>query len=119
MPDLQISYRVLAHLLLGIVRIFSKKVEYLYCDCNEALACVRNSFTSAHDTVTRGTVFKSRRRRSVDAKAHRPDKPLSSPQNSVIAESVETMRAPYHHVNISIPERLELDSFDLGVPGDE
>ncbi|KAK7338326.1 hypothetical protein VNO77_18932 [Canavalia gladiata] len=31
------SYRVLAYLLLGVVRIYSKKVEYLFHDCNEVL----------------------------------------------------------------------------------
>ena len=31
------TYRVLAALLLGLVRIYSKKVEYLGHDCNELL----------------------------------------------------------------------------------
>ncbi|KAK8642944.1 hypothetical protein V6N13_012268 [Hibiscus sabdariffa] len=32
-----LAYRVLAHLLLGVVRIYSKKVEYLFDDCQEVL----------------------------------------------------------------------------------
>ncbi|KAH0984590.1 hypothetical protein GBA52_011767 [Prunus armeniaca] len=32
-----VAYRVLAYLLLGVVRIYSKKVEYLFNDCNEVL----------------------------------------------------------------------------------
>ncbi|KAL4192896.1 hypothetical protein AMTRI_Chr06g196590 [Amborella trichopoda] len=32
------------HLLLGVVRIYSKKVEYLYHDCHEALNKLKDSF---------------------------------------------------------------------------
>ncbi|KAH1065097.1 hypothetical protein J1N35_030084 [Gossypium stocksii] len=32
-----LAYRVLAYLLLGVVRIYSKKVEYLFDDCQEVL----------------------------------------------------------------------------------
>ncbi|GMI90766.1 hypothetical protein HRI_002745900 [Hibiscus trionum] len=32
-----LAYRVLAHLLFGVVRIYSKKVEYLFDDCQEVL----------------------------------------------------------------------------------
>ncbi|XP_062105500.1 sister chromatid cohesion 1 protein 2-like [Humulus lupulus] len=32
-----VTYRVLGYLLLGIVRIYSKKVEYLFDDCQEVL----------------------------------------------------------------------------------
>ncbi|TYI83059.1 hypothetical protein E1A91_D05G264900v1 [Gossypium mustelinum] len=32
-----VAYRVLAYLLLGVVRIYSKKVEYLFDDCQEVL----------------------------------------------------------------------------------
>ncbi|KAF7801673.1 sister chromatid cohesion 1 protein 2 [Senna tora] len=36
------SYRVLAYLLLGVVRIYSKKVEYLSHDCDEVLIKIKN-----------------------------------------------------------------------------
>ncbi|KAM3253354.1 sister chromatid cohesion 1 protein 2 [Capsicum annuum] len=32
-----VTYRILGHLLLGVVRIYSKKVEYLFHDCNHVL----------------------------------------------------------------------------------
>ncbi|XP_015063990.1 sister chromatid cohesion 1 protein 2 isoform X3 [Solanum pennellii] len=32
-----VTYRILGHLLLGVVRIYSKKVEYLFKDCNNVL----------------------------------------------------------------------------------
>lgn len=32
-----VTHRILAFLLLGVVRIYSKKVEYLFDDCHEVL----------------------------------------------------------------------------------
>lgn len=36
-----LAYRVLAYLLLGVVRIYSKKVDFLFHDCNRALVGVK------------------------------------------------------------------------------
>ncbi|KAI4348288.1 hypothetical protein L6164_009024 [Bauhinia variegata] len=36
-----VTYRILAYLLLGVVRIYSKKVEYLFDDCNEVLSAIK------------------------------------------------------------------------------
>ncbi|KAI4350539.1 hypothetical protein L6164_004986 [Bauhinia variegata] len=36
-----VTYRVLAYLLLGVVRIYSKKVEYLFDDCNEVFSAIK------------------------------------------------------------------------------
>ncbi|CAL9100003.1 unnamed protein product [Musa textilis] len=115
-PEIQISYRVLAQLLLGIVRIFSKKVDYLYHDCNMALICIRKSFAPVKLTVTKGTNTRARHH-LIDA-GHEPDHDISSSKEPIFAEPVETMRASYHHITISVPERLALDSFDLDVPDD-
>ncbi|KAJ8479153.1 hypothetical protein OPV22_022880 [Ensete ventricosum] len=115
-PEIQISYRVLAQLLLGIVRIFSKKVDYLYHDCNVALICIRKSFAPVKLTVTKGANTETRHH-LIEAE-HEPDHDISSSKEPVFAEPVETMRAPYHHITISVPERLALDSFDLDVPDD-
>ncbi|XP_058102255.1 sister chromatid cohesion 1 protein 2-like isoform X2 [Magnolia sinica] len=41
-----LAFRVLGFLLIGVVRIYSKKVEYLYHDCNEALIRIRDPFIS-------------------------------------------------------------------------
>ncbi|KAK1359404.1 hypothetical protein POM88_043878 [Heracleum sosnowskyi] len=41
-----VTYRILAYLLLGVVRIYSKKVEYLFRDCNNVLSEVRHFVTS-------------------------------------------------------------------------
>ncbi|KAF5195238.1 Sister chromatid cohesion 1 protein [Thalictrum thalictroides] len=73
-----VTYRVLGYLLLGVVRIYSKKVEYLYDDCNEALKNIKSSV------------------------------PLK--------KSKEGMWARYS--SITLPERFELDSFDLEISED-
>ncbi|XP_043704361.1 sister chromatid cohesion 1 protein 2-like isoform X2 [Telopea speciosissima] len=39
--EVTITYRVLGYLLLGVVRIYSKKVDYLYHDCNEILVKIK------------------------------------------------------------------------------
>lgn len=44
--EVPIAFRVLGHLLIGAVRIYAKKVEYLYHDYNEALIRIRDLFTS-------------------------------------------------------------------------
>ncbi|KAK4603355.1 hypothetical protein RGQ29_012054 [Quercus rubra] len=73
-----VTYRVLAYLLLGVVRIYSKKVEYLFDDCHKVLIKI-NDFV-------------------VSTKAN---------------EHVENFCAPYF--SITLPERFELDAFDLEI----
>ncbi|KAG6659686.1 sister chromatid cohesion 1 protein 2 isoform X1 [Carya illinoinensis] len=76
-----VAYRVLAYLLLGVVRIYSKKVEYLFDDCHRVLIKINDFVLSTKD------------------RAH-----------------VETLSAPYS--SITLPERFELDAFDLGILDD-
>ncbi|XP_077227592.1 sister chromatid cohesion 1 protein 3-like [Tasmannia lanceolata] len=45
-PEVPIALRLTAYLLLGVVRIYSKKVDYLYHDCNMFLTQMRTIFTS-------------------------------------------------------------------------
>ena len=72
------SYRVLSYLLLGVIRIYSKKVEYLYDDCNEVLIKIKKF-----------TVHTEK----------------SAPK--------ETLR-----MSITVPDRFELDAFDLEIVED-
>ncbi|XP_071734712.1 sister chromatid cohesion 1 protein 4-like [Rutidosis leptorrhynchoides] len=46
-PEMPIALRLSSHLLLGVVRIYSKKVNYLFDDCSEALTKVKQAFRSA------------------------------------------------------------------------
>lgn len=70
-----VSYRVLGYLLLGIVRIYSRKVEYALDDCKEMLINVNKFVDNREDFA-----------------------------------DVETLR-----MCVSIPERLQLDAFELDV----
>ncbi|KAE8733385.1 Sister chromatid cohesion 1 protein 4, putative isoform 2 [Hibiscus syriacus] len=45
-PDVPIALRLSSHLLLGVVRIYSKKVNYLFDDCSEALLKIKQAFRS-------------------------------------------------------------------------
>ncbi|XP_076918774.1 sister chromatid cohesion 1 protein 4-like isoform X2 [Bidens hawaiensis] len=45
-PEMPIALRLSSHLLLGVVRIYSKKVNYLFDDCSEALLKVKQAFQS-------------------------------------------------------------------------
>ncbi|XP_076892402.1 sister chromatid cohesion 1 protein 4-like isoform X2 [Bidens hawaiensis] len=45
-PEMPIALRLSSHLLLGVVRIYSKKVNYLFDDCSEALLKVKQAFRS-------------------------------------------------------------------------
>ncbi|XP_065871341.1 sister chromatid cohesion 1 protein 3 isoform X2 [Euphorbia lathyris] len=45
-PEVPIALRMSGHLLVGVVRIYSKKVDYLYHDCNVALVAVKKAFDS-------------------------------------------------------------------------
>ncbi|PRQ54495.1 putative rad21/Rec8-like protein [Rosa chinensis] len=45
-PEVPIALRMSGHLLLGVVRIYSKKVEYLHQDCNVVLNGLKKAFAS-------------------------------------------------------------------------
>ncbi|KAJ4834302.1 hypothetical protein Tsubulata_034315 [Turnera subulata] len=78
--DDAVAYRILGYLLLGIVRIYSKKVEYMFDDCNRALRGIKEF------VLSRGV-------------------------------ELEPLRAPYF--SITLPERFELDAFELDILEDE
>lgn len=44
--EVPIALRLLGYLLIGVVRIYAKKVAYVYHGCNEALLGIRNSCVS-------------------------------------------------------------------------
>lgn len=45
-PEVPIALRMSGHLLLGVVRIYSKQVDYLYEDCNEIRITINRVFTA-------------------------------------------------------------------------
>ncbi|KAJ8899220.1 hypothetical protein K2173_012396 [Erythroxylum novogranatense] len=50
-PEVPIALRMSGHLLLGVVRIYSKKVDYLFHDCNVVLVGLRKAFSSIQVTL--------------------------------------------------------------------
>lgn len=50
-----VTYRVMAYLLLGIARIYSKKVEYLYTDCNKVLTEINEFVVRTKNSTRKGT----------------------------------------------------------------
>ncbi|KAF1390147.1 hypothetical protein PFLUV_G00055090 [Perca fluviatilis] len=43
-PKMKIGLRTSGHLLIGVVRIYSKKAKYLLADCNDALVKIKMAF---------------------------------------------------------------------------
>uniref|UniRef100_UPI0037E7DFD0 double-strand-break repair protein rad21-like protein 1 n=1 Tax=Semicossyphus pulcher TaxID=241346 RepID=UPI0037E7DFD0 len=43
-PKMKIGLRISGHLLIGVVRIYSRKAKYLLADCNEALVKIKIAF---------------------------------------------------------------------------
>ena len=43
-PEVPIALRLSGHLLLGLVRIYSWKVNYLFLDCNRMVTTIRTTF---------------------------------------------------------------------------
>ncbi|KAL2330871.1 hypothetical protein Fmac_018452 [Flemingia macrophylla] len=49
-PGVPIALRMSGHLLLGVVRIYSKKVDYLFQDCKDALVGLHKAFDNLQTT---------------------------------------------------------------------
>ncbi|KAK9271576.1 hypothetical protein L1049_001937 [Liquidambar formosana] len=54
-PEAPIALRMSGHLLLGVVRIYSKKVDYLHQDCNVLLVGLRKAFASIAVNLPEGS----------------------------------------------------------------
>jgi hypothetical protein len=46
-PEAPLALRLSGQLLLGLVRIYSRKIQYLYTDCNDTLVKIRASYRAA------------------------------------------------------------------------
>ncbi|XP_020592518.1 sister chromatid cohesion 1 protein 2-like [Phalaenopsis equestris] len=117
MPEIQISHRVLAQLLLGIVKIFSKKVDFLYDECNETLNQIRKSLLVAEGNNAQNKVSARPRkgnRCSKEVKSAIDHIAMTMKEHSC-EKQIETMLASYHEVSVPLPEQFELGSFDFGV----
>lgn len=50
-PKVKMALRTTGHLLLGIVRIYSRKTKYLLADCNEAFLKIKMAFRPGQDEL--------------------------------------------------------------------
>lgn len=50
-PSVPLALRVSGHLLLGVVRIYSRKVKYLMHDCQEAMVKIKMAFSTASGQI--------------------------------------------------------------------
>lgn len=50
-PTVPLALRVSGHLLLGVVRIYSRKVKYLMHDCHEAMVKIKMAFSTANGQI--------------------------------------------------------------------
>ena len=48
-PDAPLALRLSGQLMLGVVRVYSRKVNYLFQDCSEALVKIKQAFTRDKD----------------------------------------------------------------------
>ncbi|TVT98753.1 hypothetical protein EJB05_55911, partial [Eragrostis curvula] len=53
-PEVPIALRLSGHLLLGLVRIYSWKVNYLFQDCNRMVTTIRTAFSSVQVDLPAG-----------------------------------------------------------------
>uniref|UniRef100_A0A0D9W6H2 Rad21/Rec8-like protein N-terminal domain-containing protein n=1 Tax=Leersia perrieri TaxID=77586 RepID=A0A0D9W6H2_9ORYZ len=136
-------HRILGLLLLGIVRIYSKKVEYLCHECNELIEpygsphCTELSIsTGGSMQIVPKQVMKPVRERRLGIRQDNPGKVkktkraarttkvsgmesraeigATSQISAEVLEACTTADLP----GFTIPTRFELDSFDLGIPED-
>jgi cohesin complex subunit SCC1 len=137
-----ISQRILAQLLFGIVRIYSKKVHYLYLDCEEIRSlqlklCVEPSVLTGGSTrgpskqankavragrSVAGHQNTSRVKKTVHAVRTEVSSPVSSEGLSIRVETEVIVRTSVvirdDLPTFTRPKRFELDSFDLGISED-
>ncbi|CAK0784792.1 hypothetical protein CVIRNUC_007996 [Coccomyxa viridis] len=55
-PEAPLALRLSGQLLLGVVKVYSKKVGYLFQDCNDALVKVKQAFKPEVDLPKDGTI---------------------------------------------------------------
>ena len=53
-PTMPLALRMSGHLLLGVVRIYSRKVKYVLSDCTEAMLKLQMAFANGTQSTTKG-----------------------------------------------------------------
>jgi cohesin complex subunit SCC1 len=123
LPDVESTYRILGLLLLGVVRIYSKKVEYLYHECDQLLESSTRGKKRVPKRVKKGVCA---RRLVLDQEdpvvAKRPPRSgrTTRAENGVTSQTLVEVPEVHELLDLppifTIPQRFELDSFDLQIP---
>uniref|UniRef100_A0ACD5V419 Uncharacterized protein n=1 Tax=Avena sativa TaxID=4498 RepID=A0ACD5V419_AVESA len=121
LSDVETPYRILGLLLLGVVRIYSTKVEYLHNECDQLLESSARVNRRVPKRMKKGVCA---RRLVLDpedpARAKKTARGrISRAENGVMSQLVEVPEViePLDLPPIfTIPKRFELDCFDLEIP---
>ena len=118
-PKVKMALRTSGHLLLGVVRIYSRKAKYLLADCNEAFVKIKMAFRpgmvdlpeenreAAVNAITLPEVFQD----FDTAMPSLDDVDLHSQftMNQSRADEI-TMREDYGNINLESAGKMVLDS---------
>lgn len=113
-----VPYRILGFLLLGVTRIYSKKVEYLLHDCNNSLNEIKihlDGWRKVRIDVGGMCTPESSSKRPKHSVVDMPVAESSSKKRCNVF--VEAMHAQLS--SISLPQNFELDAFDLELVEDD
>ncbi|TKY49548.1 Sister chromatid cohesion 1 protein 3 [Spatholobus suberectus] len=121
-PGVPIALRMSGHLLLGVVRIYSKKVEYLHQDCKDVLTTLHKAFATLQPThpeearpapfqsVTLPGTFDLDAQNIDDQIDHNEseDLHLRNPEEITLADRIPVTMD--HYVTVSFDEDIMMDS---------
>ncbi|KAI4333173.1 hypothetical protein L6164_018011 [Bauhinia variegata] len=127
-PEVPIALRMSGHLLLGVVRIYSKKVDYLFQDCNVVLTGLTKAFASIQLTLpedARKAPFESiTLPKTFDLDALDlddglnfdgfEDRHLTSHEEITITDQIPVVKD--HYITITFDEDILMDSSHTEVP---
>ncbi|KAK2993628.1 hypothetical protein RJ640_028972 [Escallonia rubra] len=128
-PEVPIALRMSGHLLLGVVRIYEKKVEYLHQDCKFLLIGFRKAFAPSEvnlpedathapfHSVTLPDKFELDALDLDDDYYHEGsyNKHLRSPEDITLADQIPTGRDPYVAIAIGEDGPRDSSNFDDAV----
>lgn len=114
-----VTYRILGFLLLGVTRIYSKKVEYLLIDCNHSLNELKFFYEGRKKVGINVGGMCLPESSSHRSKSKAVELPVSESSSKKRCNNtfVEAMRAQFS--SITMPENFDLDAFDLEIVENE
>ena len=109
-PSVPMALRVSGHLLLGVVRVFSRKVTYLLTDCSEALVKIKDAFKAPGGDELAPGAGKRKSNEHEDAFDDEMDLDVDEGQHGDHPEGVAANAVP--HLKSQSTGRLEVDIED-------